>query len=240
MMKWQTFSKENASLQASEWEKSSDFNSILEYWENELYKGLNSLDEGRLRGRIVDAFDESFGNSPDVYSYTKNLDFALKLYGITVNEFGMTPAVASDDDVWRYIQMRLVPNIVYRRWNEASGKRINDVRFWKDTRRMWLKSLWWYIHLSLQNDNLEETRRILANNNADDISQLLDRPGSGYRVDLCRAIMRKYGQCSDHGGHLLRNVLKLNVVRCVTIEPLLVESGIDDYVEQLFRYFDAR
>ena len=42
---------------------------------------------------------------------------------------------------------------------------------------MWLKSLWWYIHLSLQNGDLEETRRVLANNNADDISQLLDIRG---------------------------------------------------------------
>lgn len=238
-MKWQRLSKENAALQASEWENAADFESILAYWENDLYKSLTSNDDQRLRGRIVNVFEESFGDSCDVNSYSRNLDFALKLYGVTVNEFGMTPAVASDDDVWRYIQIRLVPHLVYRRWNEASGKRINDVRFWKDTRRMWLKSLWWYIHLSLQNGDLEETRRVLANNNADDISQLLDRPGSGYRVDLCRAIMRRYGQSPDHGRHLLRNVLKLNVVRCVTLEPLLVETGIDEYVDQLFGYFDA-
>ena len=238
-MKWQRLSKENAALQASEWESAADFESILAYWENDLYKGLTSNDDQRLRGRIVNVFEESFGDSCDVNSYPRNLDFALKLYGVTVNEFGMTPAVASDDDVWRHIQIRLVPHLVYRRWNEASGKRINDVRFWKDTRRMWLKSLWWYIHLSLQNGNLEETCCVLANNNADDISQLLDRPGSGYRVDLCRAIMRRYGQCPDHGRHLLRNVLKLNVVRCVTLEPLLVETGIDEYVDQLFGYFDA-
>lgn len=238
-MKWQRFSKENAALLASEWEESDDFGAILGYWENELYKGLSSLDDGKLHGRIVNAFDESFGDSHDVNSYSKNLDFALKIYTITVKEFGMTPAVASDDDVWRHIQMRLVPNLVYRRWSEATGKRINDARFWKDTRRMWMKSLWWYIHLSLQDGSIEETRRVLANNNADDISQLLDRPGSGYRVDLCRAIMRRYGKCANHGNHLLRNVLKLNIVRCVTIEPLLVESGIDEYVEQLFGYFDA-
>ena len=238
-MKWQRLSKENAALQASEWENAADFESILAYWGNDLYKGLTSNDDQRLRGRIVNVFEESFGDSCDFNSYLRNLDFALRLYDVMVREFGMTPAVASDDDVWRYIQIRLVPHLIYKRWNEASGRRINDVRFWKDTRRMWLKSLWWYIHLSLQNGDLEKTRLVLINNNADDISQLLDRPGSGYRVDLCRAIMCKYGQCPDHGRHLLRNVLKLNVVRCVTMEPLLVETGIDEYVDQLFRYFDA-
>lgn len=238
-MKWRRLSKENAALQASEWENAADFESIFSYWENDLYKGLTSNDDQRLRGRIANVYEESFGDSGDINSYPKNLNFALKLYDVTVNEFDMTPAIASDDDVWRYIQIRLVPHLVYKRWNEASGKRINDVRFWKDTRRMWLKSLWWYIHLSLQNGDLEKTRCILANNNADDISQLLDRPGSGYRVESCRAIMRRYGRCPDHGKHLLRNVLKLNVVRCVTLEPLLVETGIDEYVDELFRYFDA-
>ncbi len=226
-------------MQASDWEKSPDFDSLLSYWDRDLYKELSSIDDGKLRGRISNAFEESFDQSQDYNQYSRNLEFALQLYRITVDEFGMTPAIASDDDVWRYIQMRLVPNLVYRRWNEASGKRINDERFWRDSRRMWLKSLWWYVHLSLQNGSIDETRKVLSENNADDISQLLDRPGSGYRVELCRAIMRRYSQCPDHGRHLLRNVLKLNVVRCVTMEPLLVEAGIDEYVNELFRYFDA-
>ena len=52
-MKWQRLSKENAALQASEWESAADFESILAYWENDLYKGLTSNDDQRLRGRIV-------------------------------------------------------------------------------------------------------------------------------------------------------------------------------------------
>jgi len=102
---------------------------------------------------------------------------------------------------------------------------------------MWLKTLWWYVHLSLQNDSVEETKDILSSNSSDDISQLVERSGGGYRIELYRAIMKRYGMTADHSGHLLRRVLKLNLVKCEAIEPLLLGKNIDEYVEDLFRYF---
>ena len=158
------------------------------------------------------------------------------------DEMGMTPVIASDDDVWRYIQMVSVPDVLYRRWGPKNDRRINSERFYSDHRRMWLKALWWYVYLSWQESSrhpLEETARILDGNGIDSISQIVDRPGIGYNKDLYRAIMRRFSDSPVRSGEMLRKILKLNVVRCSTLEPSLFDSGIDAYVESLFRYYGA-
>jgi len=169
-----------------------------------------------------------------------DLFLGLKMYAFLNDDFDMNASTASDDDIWRFIQMKVVPDLLFDRWSEDNGSdRINDDRFWKDSRRMWLKTMWWYIHLSLQGDSLVETKRILMGNGSDDISQLVERSGSGYRVDLYREIMRRYHESGRKDKQILRKVLKLNVVRCATVEPLLFSSGIEDYVNDLFEYFEG-
>lgn len=135
--------------------------------------------------------------------------------------------------------MKVIPEIIFDRWPaDDVGGNINQERFWKNPRRIWLKTLWWYIHLSLQNNSIAETKRILSGNNSDTISQLVERSGVGYRIELYRAIMKRLSISELNDRHLLRKVLKLNVVHCATIEPLLFVSGVDDYVENLFSYFE--
>lgn len=171
--------------------------------------------------------------------YNSDLDFGLKLYEYLNEKHGMDAVTASDDDVWRYMQMEVVPAIIFDRWpaDDVRGN-INDERFWKNSRRIWLKTLWWYVHLSLQNDSLTETRKILSENNSDTISQLVERSGVGYRIDLYREIMKRLYLSESSDRNLLRKVLKLNVVHCATIEPLLFASGLGEYVENLFAYFE--
>lgn len=161
------------------------------------------------------------------------------------NNMGLLPSNAADDDIWRYIQMRVVPDLVFHRWQHCEdegaddSERIKADSFWKDPRRIWMKSRWWYIHLSIQDNSLDETKKILIKNSMDEISQLVERPGSGYRVDLCRAIMKRYASSPKKDRLLLRKVMKLNTVKCSTMEPLLFKSGIENYVEELFAYFEA-
>ena len=172
--------------------------------------------------------------------YVTDLNFALLFYELFRKDFSFTSEKASDDDIWRYIQMKVVPGLVFNRWEGSdSNKRINENRFWKDSRRIWMKSLWWYVHLSLVQDSIEKTKEILITNTTDSISQLVERPGAGYRVDLCRAIMFRFSASPKKSEDLLRKVMKLNTARCTTIEPLLVDEGIDDYVNSLFEFFGA-
>jgi len=210
-------------------------------WESELPATL-SADYRKMRDNLWKIYKSSVEDNSDNGSkkYLTDLNFGLSVYSYLKNEIGITASDASDDDVWRFIQMNVVPDLIFDRWFEGNGSdRINNDRFWKDSRRMWLKTMWWYIHLSLQNDSIEDTKQILVGNSSDDISQLVERSGAGYRTDLYRAIMLRYSRSESDDKLLLRKVLKLNVVRCATIEPLLFVSGIDDYAESLFAYFEA-
>jgi hypothetical protein len=240
-MNWKTLSRLEASSIANDWNSadSSKFLRIFESWGGKSNDSLNA-DYKKMREGLLKASVESYGGTDGTRSkgYGADLAFGLKIYELFVKEFGLNAGTASDDGVWRYIQMKVVPDLIFERWSADGGpNRINNDRFWKDSRRMWLKTMWWYIHLSLQNDSLEETERILIGNGSDDISQLVERSGSGYRVELYRAIMRRYFDSERKDRQILRKVLKLNVVRCATVEPLLFSSGIEDYVNSLFEYF---
>ena len=236
-MEWRHMGKSEAEGIANMWSEASyeEFIDTLDNW------GLtrdDSTQYAELRRDLVD-LDESSGMSKNTgkNTYTPDLDFAIGLYDILTNKYGMDAADASDDRIWRYLQMEVVPDLIYYRWPGSGESRLNASRMWNNTRRMWLKSLWWYVHLSYQG-SLEETKSILSGNSSDDISQLLDRPGSGYRIPLYRAIMRRYNE-TDRSNKILRKVLKMNVVLCGTTEPLLYEEGIDRYVDELFKYFGA-
>lgn len=102
--------------------------------------------------------------------YKFDLQFGLKLFRLLNESYGFTLREASDDSVWRHLSVNVVPDIVYSRWGN------NPSRFWKVPRRIWLKTLWWYIYLSWQN-NMISTERILMNNSTDEIVQLVERSG---------------------------------------------------------------
>ena len=90
--------------------------------------------------------------------------------------------------------------------------------FIKTSRRIWLKTIWWYVHLSWQN-NINETYNILINNTTDTILQLVERPGLGYNVELYRELMKQYNNYEDSSRNLFRTVLKLNTAQMLTTVP---------------------
>lgn len=236
-MEWRHMDKSEAENIANLWSEAS-YEEFVDTMDNWSLTRNDSTQYAELRMDLVD-LDESSGMSKNTSknSYPSDLDFAIGLYDLLTNKYGMNAADASDDRIWRYLQMEVAPDLVYYRWPGSGALRLNANRMWDDTRRMWFKALWWYVYLSYQG-SLEETKLILSGNSSDDISQLLDRAGSGYRIPLYRAIMRRYNE-TDRSDKLLRKVLKMNVVLCGTMEPLLYERGIDQYVDELFKYFGA-
>ena len=105
-------------------------------------------------------------------------------------------------------------------------------RYYQNPRRTWLKTIWWYINLSWNVDE-KTTYDIIKENSTDTILNLVERPGKGYNVKVCRSIMKKYKGIGDR--NLFRKVLKLNTAKMLTISPELEEGGIDSYVDGLFR-----
>lgn len=185
----------------------------------------------KLRERLIKARDNLYNEYGfDQYNrldYKFDLLFALELYEILNNEFGFQNRTASNLEIWTYLSIKVIPDIVHARWG------LNAEHFYKRANRIWLKTLWWYIHLSWRN-NKEETYEILKDNSTDTILQLVERPSLGYYIDLFREIMYQYYIEGSNDRDLFRRVLKLNTARIMSITPEFVEGGIQQYVRELF------
>jgi hypothetical protein len=222
-------------------------------WENVVYtkaqakfkfQQLEAEPENCSPGRVKAPFDQLrylimnekkrflMDEKKKINSYAFDLHIGLLLYRILKEDYYFNERLAAQDEIWRYLSLEVFPDLVYERFG------INDQRFYKGTRRIWLKSIWWYIHLSWQGTE-EETFNTLKDYSADELLQLLDRSGSGgYRVELTREMMRQYNfNNSRKVPQLFRRVLKLNTARLNIIEPSLVEGGIENYVSDLYKYF---
>lgn len=251
IVKWETLSKNAAALRAESWTNmpTEGFEQLIDMWSRHEIDEF-PLSYSSLRKKLVEQYDSIknyINNDPILCSsttktYQLEYRYALQVYKI-LNEEGMTVRNASDDGVWRFLSIIVLPDIIYDRWKKPdSPKYINADRFYGATRRIWFKILWWYVYLCWQGTS-EETEKLISGNNANEISQLVERAGTGgYRVELFREIMKYYdtkisrdNRIKEH--NLLSRVLQLNIARCQIVEPDLVPNGIAGYVEGLFNYF---
>ncbi|WP_093072133.1 hypothetical protein [Salisediminibacterium halotolerans] len=229
-MIWNQLNKKDAEIIFSEWNEDRPLPS-------------HEPSDGELRELLINDFqsvlDDLGLEEEDVSSkqnYRVDLEFGLKLYERLFSFQSFSIRTASDNDFWRYLSVSVIPDIVFLRWG------LNESRYWKEPRRIWLRTIFWYIHLSWQG-SLEETRRILYDNSTDDIVQLVERIGSnGYREKFSRALMKYYGsydkENKSRGQSVFRKVMKLNTAKVETIEPELYAEGEEIYVRELFEYFE--
>ncbi|WP_413367299.1 hypothetical protein [Lysinibacillus sp. 3P01SB] len=184
-----------------------------------------------LRDQLIQArnliFEEYNLDGANKLDYHFDLLFGLKLYQILNLEIDFSNRIAANDDVWRYLSICVIPDVVHSRWQ------LNEDHFYKIPRRIWLKTIWWYINLSWKG-NESSTYNILKDNTTDTILQLVERPGIGYYQDLYRAIMDEYAKHEDSSRNLFRQILKLNTARLLTTSPELVDGGIKAYTADLF------
>lgn len=226
MMEWKKLKKEEAKIRFEEWDGET-INCPKQYI--------------ILRKDLIDIFNEILKElNTDINSevndkYKFDLQFGLKFYTLLNNKYGFNLREACDDDVWRYISICVIPDIVKYRW------KINEGRFWKESRRIYIKTLWWYVYLSWQGSKAD-TYKILKNNTTDEIVQLVERSGAmGYRVSLYRKIVKYYGNIDvkKRTRNIFRKVMKLNTARLTVVEPMLVHGGEDMYIKELFKYFEG-
>lgn len=178
----------------------------------------------------LDIEDEQIRNN----AYKVDYLFSLHIYRILNNKYHITHREASNNAMWRYLSLCVIPDIVSKRWGMD-----NDDRFWRKPNRVWLKTLWWYCHLAWQG-NEKMTKDVLKNNSTDEILQLIDRTGrGGYRVALYREVMKQYFETTGpKRTGLFRKIMKLNTARIQVIEPELGAGGVSRYVSDLFEYFE--
>lgn len=181
-----------------------------------------------MRSELLSFYDEKKEN------YDLDLNFALKLYEYfsSIPEFDET--IASNYDFWRYVCIKVVPDIIYKRHGWV------DAYFYEKNVRMYIPTMWWYIHLCYQGD-IEKTYEILKGFNTDYIMQLVERPGrDGMYLNISRAIMKKLSSLPKkiqnqkiNGVLLYRRVLIQNTAKANNYN-LVIEGKENDYVEELF------
>ena len=255
-MEWKRISKEEATNEFSRINFMNDAAFAMERdkWNSNLFVDSEYADFRNALIEIKSSFTNKYGITNLGGSDYANLkarfdvEIGLKLFELTNSgKYRMLLRDASDNSIWWFISLFVVPDLVYYRYNygkeEMKEHRLNADRFYAKTRRIWLKSLWWYVFLSLQHDNnksidLAQTKKMIQWSTTDDILQLVDRAGLGYIPELTRSIMRQYFTNREKGNkddELLRKVMKMNTARCKVQNPLLI--GIDEYVKSLFTEF---
>ena len=228
-MQWEKLTKKEAEIKTKEWQNlpAEDFNILVSSWPSSIERYLNTKrnDYLILRKKVYEVYNNAKSevaansNLGTKKGYLTDLRFAIYFY-VILKALGFNARLASDDQVWMYLCVNVFPDIVHERYPGSKIKtkdgiknlNINEDRFWRSKRRIYLKVLWWYIYLSLQFDrngkeDFNLTYRILVNNTTDEVVQLVERAGSGgYRVDVYRALMEYYHQNRNNYIHHLQNL----------------------------------
>jgi hypothetical protein len=206
--------------------------SMKSYTDNQKIATLTPLYEG-IRTDLIKAFDEIVITDKRRESYILDVEFGLFIYEYFKEKIDMR--IASSDDFWMHLSVEIIPDIVAKRWGLT-----NEDHFWKMSRRIWLKQIWWYVHLTW-NTSMEETRSILMtqNMNTDIILNLVERSGrKGYFIDVQRLIVKCYSnlpyQYEEASRNIFRKIMILNTAKSLTIEPSLCVGGVDGYVKKLY------
>lgn len=186
-----------------------------------------------MRGDLITLFSESKEEADgDERSYRMDVFFGIALYDYLSKKQWFTERLAADDGFWRHLTLKVVPQLVGKRWGND-----NDEHYYSKPNRNWLKALWWYVHLSLRRGELDRTKKMLLGDgfSTDTILNLVERSGRhGTNVSVYRAIMTEYSTLEKPSMVGFRKVMKLNTAKSVVIEPAFFEGGIRGYVSSLF------
>lgn len=185
-----------------------------------------------LRNKLIVARDDIFDvdnlDATGELKYDFDLKFGLALYRILNEDKTFDLRIAANDDVWRYISVEVIPDVVHSRWGR------HEERSYKNARRIWPKTLWWYIHLGWTG-SAEETLAILNKHTTDTLMNLVERPGLGYNVELYREILKQSAEVTVDSRGVFRRMMVLNTARLENVTPELVDGGIEQYVADLIK-----
>ncbi len=234
-MRYKRLSLNDAKAIVSQYDSMSDveFQDLTDHWK--AYDTIeNDPSYSTFREALLDAFKKALAETDGKMTYLLDLRVGICLYQLMPIGKDFSVISANDDDIWRYISVKVMPDITYLRYPDpAKGDiRINSKRFFRGTRRIWLKTLWWYIHLSWQG-SAEKTFAVLKDNATDNINKLIETPGKGYRLNLYRNIIREYSETAPHKAKDFAAITKLNNAKCISVEPDLVHGGERAYAKQL-------
>ena len=184
-----------------------------------------------IRHELLDLFEQSKKEAKVTQGYEMDVCFGSALYLYFKQKPWFTDRLASDDGFWRYLSLRVVPDLVGERWGNT-----NTDHYFSKPSRIWLKTMWWYYYLSLNNDAVTTKEMLLSDAfSTDTILNLVERTGRcGTNVLVYRNIMCKFASLKESRAKDFRGVMKLNTAKAVIIEPVFCIGGVSGYVDSLF------
>lgn len=185
-----------------------------------------------IRDELIMLFSQAKEKTGNAQGYELDVCFGAALYVYLRQKSWFTDRLASDDGFWRYMSLRVVPDLVGERWGNS-----NADHYYTKPSRIWLKTLWWYFYLSLADSDIEKTKDMLLSKvfSTDTILNLVERTGrSGTNISVYRNIMAKYALLEGVADKDFRNIMKLNTAKAVVIEPMFCVNGVSGYVDSLF------
>ena len=234
MLHYKKFTKSQAREFIEEIDNLSDavYEDLLAQWSTFNVIGYDES-YNELRKKVIDIYCKY----KEKGGYEVDVRIGLCLYGELSKKNGFTNVLANDDDIWRYLSCIVFPDITNLRYppsktDRNEGHRLNTKRFYLHRRRIWLKTLWWYIHLSWQGTE-NSTYKVLKDYGTDTISDFIERPGKGYRLALYRSLMKEYSKVDTKSANLFNRIQKQNLVNCRNVEPALTEGAELGYVKRL-------
>lgn len=235
-MNWKRMNNTEAKKIVEEIEKKpkDEFDSLVEDWENGKFSEGVDVEYREIRKKI---FDE-YNNCKNKGGYEVDLRVGLALYELFLNcEYKLNPIYANDDDIWRYLSVKVFLDITYLRepTSDRFGVYFSHDRVYRHTKRIWIKQLWWWIHLGWQGD-VESTYEVLKKYGSGRISQVLERAGKGYRVDVTRKLLKKMAErCTQSkvSQDDFRALMMLYYAKTFVVEPTLVDGGIDAFLDKI-------
>ncbi len=191
-----------------------------------------------IHNRIKATYHNTSDYFTDVY-------MGLGIYDYLAKQKDFSMRAAASDDFWRYVSLKIAPDIVSERWGLD-----NADHYWRKGARIWFRQVWWYIHLSWQGD-IKNTETVLISDNfsTDTILNLAERTGrNGTYIDVYRFIMYYYSNLDhqtinafneqvrkyDRNATLFRTIMKLNTAKTLVIEPSLYLGGANEFARKLF------
>ena len=214
----ETLSKIEALEVWNKWKEAEEVLLELDSFGTELRAGLESLsrkNEHYIQKRELFYYDVAYAIGLHKYFHSIKIDTLRNM---------------SDDGFWRYLSVTVAPHVVAKR-------HVKPEYYFSKPNRVWLKCMWWLIHLTWQGD-YESTKRLLlcGKFSTDSTVALCERTGSeGTNVELYRAIVRKGYEATKFRMEELRRVMKLNTVKSLVVEPSLYSGGVEGYAESLFK-----
>ena len=240
MIRFQILTSEAAKRIISDYDNYDDtaFHDLISHWS--VYDPVSDYHPSYedFRKELIDTFKSALMETKGKMTYLLDLRMGLKIYQLLPPGKEFSVIQSNNDDIWRYISVKVMPDITYLRYPNPekgirdAGGRLNHKRFYAATRRIWLKTLWWYIHLSWQG-SAEKTFEVLKNNSTDNINKLIETPVRGYRLKLFRSMMLEYSKTNLHTTDDFLAFTKLNNAKCVSVEPALTFGGEQEYARKL-------